>query len=159
MKPSKYDLFNSALSEIPTSNHWGFFAHDDAPGGIGGGSGAFCWFASLRRLLDFLYQLPLIAHSVEDDAEFVENADRISKIRKVVEGCIQADQFDQSDVDMVNQLSRGAEQITWVGRFEELLDGTSKFAENLRVEFNGSDCAIEQLQVQNFIAYITDWGH
>ena len=44
----------TAADVWPSESSWGLFSYGDAPGGIGGGCGCFCWFDNKSKLLQFV---------------------------------------------------------------------------------------------------------
>ena len=126
---SKEAELQEALTEAnsfePTESSWGFFAYDDAPGGIGGGSGMFCWFESRDKMCDFIERYPLLSQSSYEPED--DDKARIDDIERSVKAAINefrsnADNSEKVLKDINSKLRR-IEQIKWWGRFSELLSG------------------------------------
>jgi hypothetical protein len=145
--------FENSFEKQPTSSSWGFFAYDDAPGGIGGGSGNFSWFDSKEELFSFLTKFPLLAHSTEtaDTERFEKATDFLSQST--------AESFDQKAVNELNQINSGVEQIQWFGQLNDLLSGDDEFAKGMRSFFSGSSNQLSKTKIPEFAEFLRGWGH
>ncbi len=145
--------FEDSFLKQPMSYSWGFFAYDDAPGGIGGGSGNFSWFDSKQELVSFLTKFPLLAHSsaTPDMELFARAKEHLLRVT--------AETFDQRAVDELNVINSGVEQIQWFGQLEELLSGDGEFAEGLRAFFAGSSKQLSKTKIPEFVVFLRGWGH
>ena len=137
----------------PRANSWGIFACDDAPGGIGGGSGGFNWFASKSELLDFIEKYPLLANSSEENDPGIE-----SEVRECVKIARDFETVPQSVVSRLNVVLKGIEQITWCGTFALLCQGTGSFETSIRREFNDG-LVISSGDEDSFIHFLQGYGH
>ena len=145
--------FETSFEKEPTSYSWGFFAYDDAPGGIGGGAGNFSWFDSKEELVSFLAKFPLLAHSSDtsDTERFVRAKNFLSSVT--------AENFDQKAVDELNTINSGVEQIQWIGQLSDLLSGETEFAEGMRKFFSDSSEKLAKSRIPEFAEFLRSWGH
>lgn len=145
--------FEKSFEREPTSYSWGFFAYDDAPVATGGGAGNFSWFDSKDELVEFLKKFPLLAHSSGSaDNELFEKA------RSCVEK-VKPENFEQHNVDELNKIIVGVEQIQWFGQFNDLLSSETEFAAGLRKFFAGSTNKLPKSQIPEFSEFLRNWGH
>lgn len=152
--PESLELeFEKSFERQPTSYSWGFFAYDDAPGGIGGGAGNFSWFDSKEDLVLFVQKFPLLAHSFGSP-----DVEKLESVRGFLEK-VSVEKFDQSTVDELNKLNRGVEQIQWFGQFQELLSGETEFAQGLRKFFSSSTNSLSKNRIPEFAEFLRNWGH
>ena len=157
------EAFTQANSVEPTENSWGFFAYDDAPGGIGGGSGMFCWFESRDKMCDFIERYPLLFQSSYEPED--DDKARIDDIERSVRAAIEefrrnADKCEKVLED-INRKLRRIEQIKWWGSFSELLSGDHWFAKELRshvMEGDGSS-ALPEEQREEFVEFLQGYGY
>jgi hypothetical protein len=118
----------------PTSHGFGFFTYGDAPGGIGGGVGAFQWFASAKERDDYIIHLsPYIYDSVDSEAEYQELTNFFSELASTY-GASSAE-FQQA----YNTRLRGNIQSCWTGSFQELCQSSNSFCQDVRAWFRGAD--------------------
>lgn len=144
--------FEQSFEREPYSYSWGFFAYDDTPGASGGGAGNFSWFDKKEELVRFLQKFPLLAHSLgTTDAELFEKAQRYLST-------LNADSFNQNNIDEFNQIISGVEQIQWFGQFADLLSGESEFAQGLRKFFSSSTQPLQKIQIPEFAEFLRNWG-
>ena len=145
--------FEKSFERQPVSYSWGFFAYDDAPGAIGGGSGNFSWFDSKEELVGFLKKFPLLAHSSDtSDTELFAKA-------KTFLASATAENFDQKEVDKLNKINSGVEQIQWFGQFDDLLSEETEFARGMRTFFSKSSDKLSKSQIPEFTEFLRNWGH
>lgn len=137
----------------PESASWGMFACDDAPGGIGGGSGGFNWFASKSELLDFIEKYPLLASSSDENDLDVE-----LEVRECVKSARKSQSLPPDFLDRVNGALKGIEQILWCGTFVLLCQGTGEFEKRIRGEFDDTQI-IKPGSEESFIQFLQDYGH
>ncbi|CAN5314560.1 hypothetical protein BH10CYA1_BH10CYA1_54520 [soil metagenome] len=147
------NAFEKSFEKQPVSYSWGFFAYDDAPGVIGGGSGNFSWFDSKQDLVSFLTKFPLLTHSSgsSDSERFV--------LAKNFVGSVTPEDFDQNAVDELNKINLGVEQIQWFGQFDDLLSGETEFAETIRKFFSNSSEKLAKTRIPEFAEFLRKWGH
>jgi len=145
--------FEKSFEREPTSYSWGFFAYDDAPGGIGGGSGNFSWFDSKQELVSFLGKYPLLAHSSHtlDTEQFSEAKNFLRSFTP--------ETFDQKAVDQLNKMISGVEQIQWFGQLNDLLSGEAEFEKGMRKFFSGSSEKLAKSRIPEFAEFLRNWGH
>ncbi len=157
------EAFTRANSMEPMDSSWGFFAYDDAPGGIGGGSGMFCWFESREKMCDFIERYPLLLQSSYEPED--DDKARIEEIELSVKASIKefrssADKSEQVLEDLNCKLRR-IEQIKWWGSFSDLLSGDHWFAKELRsrvMEGDGSSALPSELR-EEFIELLQGYGY
>lgn len=114
----------------PRENPWGMYAWGDAPAAIGGGMGAFQWFASRQQLLDFLCELSpslYCCHDSEQDWRL-----QTQRLRQILTGL---DADPEATLQAINQELRGLLQFDWIGRYQDLCSGGFAFARHLRQDF------------------------
>ncbi len=145
--------FEQSFEKQPASSSWGFFAYDDAPGGVGGGAGNFSWFDSKEELFDFLKKFPLLAHSLENS-----DTERIAKASDLLSRTT-ADTLDLSVIKELNIINSGVEQIQWFGQLNELLSGEGEFPEGMRTFFSGSSTQLSKTKIPEFAEFLRGWGH
>jgi len=145
--------FENSFEKQPMSSSWGFFAYDDAPGAIGGGSGNFSWFDSKEELFNFLRKFPLLAHSSE-----TADMERFEKAQAYL-ASTNSEAFDQTMVDELNRINSGVEQIQWFGQLNDLLSGDDEFAQGMRTFFSGSSKQLSKTKIPEFAVFLRNWGH
>ncbi|MDR3613211.1 MAG: hypothetical protein P4L53_06575 [Candidatus Obscuribacterales bacterium] len=145
--------FEKSFEKEPASYSWGFFAYDDSPDTIGGGSGNFSWFDSKEELVNFLAKFPLLAHSLD-----TLDTERFTKAKNFVES-VTSDDFDQKAVDELNKINAGVEQIQWFGQLDDLLSGETEFAKGMRAFFSKSSEKLAKSQIPEFAEFLRKWGH
>jgi len=116
----------------PTNKSWGFYAYGDAPGGIGGGVGMFCWFDGRAPMLKFIADVLPFSPPGPSTSDPLEVA---SRVRQTL------DQVKAGELTLVtartrlNKVLRSYSQIEWIGTFKDLKDGASPYARRLIQEF------------------------
>ena len=157
------EAFTRANSAEPVESSWGFFAYDDAPGGVGGGSGMFCWFESRDKMCDFIERYPLLfqsSYEAEDDDKA-----RIEDIELCVKAAVK--EFRSSPdktaeaLEAINGKLRRIEQIKWWGSFSDLLSGDHWFAKELRSNLfeNDGNTAVPKERREEFIEFLQGYGY
>ncbi|NLS90879.1 MAG: hypothetical protein GXX96_01660 [Planctomycetaceae bacterium] len=120
----------------PSQGSWGAFIYGDAPGGIGGGLGCFCWFDRKEQLLEYVK-----THLVflNPGPATMDPAKVAASVQETIER-IETGMLDmRADQAQVNLQLQSFSQIEWWGKFSELLDGDTEFARRVRQWFRGSD--------------------
>lgn len=126
----------TAADVWPSESSWGLFSYGDAPGGIGGGCGCFCWFDNKSKLLQFVetHLVFLNPGPVSMDPAEVAEAVRAA-IERIRAGTLD---MESGRVEANIQL-RSFSQIEWWGKFSELLHEDTEFAVLVRQWFRGSE--------------------
>lgn len=140
----------------PREPRYGFFSYSDRHPAFGGGQGGFLWFASQSALLDFLANHFVIFNF--PPAEEQEAISLQTEAKKAVEQ-IGANEIDAL-VSPLNSALKGIVQITWMGRFIELVEGDKDFARQLRLGFRDEASAnsIHPDELEEFVEYLQTYG-
>lgn len=140
-------------------NPWGMFSWGDAPPAIGGGIGAFQWFASREILINFISD-----HAVLMWKEF-EEKDEYEKISRSLRQAANKLGEDDESLDQFNQNIRGLFQVEWIGTFNELTSSDGQFSSKVRANFNelegdqaSSAPPIEQKDLARFSESLEEYG-
>lgn len=123
----------AAANLWPSESSWGAFIYGDAPGGIGGGIGSFCWFDRREQLLDYVKTHLVFLNPgpvTLDPAKVAANVQET--IERVEVGMLDM----RADQAQVNQPLQSFSQIQWWGQFSELLHGETEFAIGVREWFH-----------------------
>ena len=126
----------TAADVWPLEGSWGLFSYGDAPGGIGGGCGCFCWFDSKSELLQFVetHLAFLNPGPVSMDPAKVLEAVRAT-IERIRAGTLD---METGRVEANIQL-QSFSQIEWWGKFSELLHKDAEFPVRVRQWFRQRD--------------------
>lgn len=147
-----------ALTHTPTEDAWGIESYGDAPGGIGGGEGAFLWFDTQGELLDFTGRLlPFFAPGSGPLGPIEVAQKSASIIEQVQNGELSMDEA----MGPLNRALRNFSQIRWWGQLKELLSGDREFENMIRSRFryglsesDGDTSPIPGNQLNDFIDFI-----
>ena len=153
-----------ACTREPELNDWGLEAYGDAPGGIGGGVGAFFWFPNQAELLQFVRENLTFVNPGPRSADHTEVARTVEAIAaRIVAGEVAMDDA----IPMLNDALRGFSQLRWWGTFRDLTHGERAFEQELRAWFRGWDeyedepkdvSAIAEKDLETFKDGIREWG-
>ena len=145
----------AAANRKPRGDTWGFYSYGDAPAAIGGGVGGFLWCRDESALLDFVGRLlPFFAPGPQS-ADWLAVAGRSEGVFKQLrDGLVDV----PTAVAEANRVLKGFSQITWLGRFGELLDGEGEFARSLRGSFYEQDPPIAGSHRAMFLEFVRDYG-
>lgn len=157
---------NEAMSESNSRNPlefpWGLFSWGDAPPAIGGGVGAFQWFAELDELLAFVTDLSPAGFATFDEEE--EWLEIRTRLRQAAEGfgVNPAAAIQAFNAELTSLL-----QIDWIGRLDDLMAGNEAFPLMVRARFRGDwDDApaqaslrpIQPEEQESFLAFLSEYG-
>lgn len=148
----------------PIPESWGMFSYGDAPGAIGGGFGAFVWFADRDQLLSFIESvLPFSPPGPCNRDPLAVEASVRAVISAQREGEVSADVAREQ----LNSVLRGFSQIEWWGTFKDLCGGTDAYAAKVIAAFR-EDCADEGVaarggsvsrdELEEFKEFLTTYG-
>lgn len=157
------EAFTQANSVEPSETSWGFFAYDDAPGGIGGGSGMFGWFESRDKMCDFIEGYPLLFQSSyepeDDDKARIDDIER--GVKAAINGFRGNPEKGEKVLEDINRKLRRMEQIKWWGSFSELLSGDHWFAKELRGHLlqNDGSVPMPEERREEFIEFLQSYGY
>lgn len=164
MSDSYLEIGEVAHQRDPREFPWGYFSYGDAPGGIGGGTGLILWFASHREMLDFFLHHELESHWLEN-ADEDERAEVLREVRTALEPLSESKSGLQSALAAANEPLRNLVQLTWWGRFEELVSGSGEFAMHLRSFFRSDDSdeegrssPITDAELSDFVESLQEYG-
>lgn len=147
----------------PRASSWGMYSYGDAPGGIGGGAGAFTWFNNRTALLKFVEEVLPFSPPGPGNSDPLDVA---AKVRELLS------QMRAGDIDLekarrkLNIALRGYSQIDWMGTFKDLKDGNTPYARNLIKQFRRSHelavgefpIAVARSQIEDFKEYLAEYG-
>jgi hypothetical protein len=147
----------------PKAKSWGFFAYGDAPAAIGGGVGAYCWFDSKAKLLQFVADV--LPHSPPGpaDSDPLLVADQVSEIISEV----QRNNLDLEKArKRLNNVLRRYSQIEWIGTFKDLKDGKGTYARMIVKAFRrdreltigATPLSISRGQLADFKDFLSSYG-
>jgi hypothetical protein len=161
------ELCNQTMCETSTRDPreypWGLFTYGDAPPAIGGGVGVFQWFGQLPELLAFISDLSAAGYMTFDEEEdWHELRGDLRQIAAMYE--VDPEQAIRAfNKELVSLL-----QITWIGRFEDLINGDDGFAAMVRARFRDdwddkpamtSIDAIKEDERQSFLIFLSEYGN
>ena len=128
---AKWQQHYSSEEALP-SNPWGFFSYRDAPGAIGGGVGAFVWFATRNEALDFIAEVLPFSPPGSSTADW----DAVATDTRQIVDKMKAGTLDDSDgVAALNKSLRTFSQISFFGHEQSILIGDGKFPRSLRAQY------------------------
>lgn len=117
---------------------FGFYSYGDAPGGIGGGLGAFQWFTNEKEALDYIEQVlpfdPPGPGSISPELV-------ASEVQKITEKRLNSageDEYEMQEfISDLNIALKRFSQIEWIGQFEDLTSGEAQtdFEKGVRETF------------------------
>lgn len=158
---------NEAMSESSSRNPlefpWGLFSWGDAPPAIGGGVGAFQWFAELDDLMAFVTDLsPAGFATFDEEEEWLELRTSLRQIAKGFEDNAEA-AIQAFNAELASLL-----QIDWIGRLDDLMAGHEAFPLIVRARFRGNwddtpaQPNLRPVQAEerdSFLAFLSEYGY
>jgi len=157
---------NAVMSESSSRNplefSWGLFSWADAPPAIGGGVGAFQWFAELDDLMAFVTDLSPAGFATFDEEE--EWLEIRTSLRQTAEGfgVNPAAAIQAFNAELTSLL-----QIDWIGRLDDLMACNGAFPLMVRARFRGdwddtpSQASLQPIQpeeMESFLAFLSEYG-
>lgn len=143
----------------------GFYSYPDAPGASqGSGGGGFLWFPDCRCM--FAY----IEEHLGSGVTWTEPAGAIDEgCARAVRGALTAARSaDAATLGAVNRVLAGRHQITWWGRFGDLVGGEGDVARQLRADFRVCDGdeeessqsgrPVEEHELDAFRGFLREYG-
>jgi hypothetical protein len=128
-------LAEASMQRDPRHASWGMYAWGDAPAAIGGGMGAFQWFATRQELLDFVCDhSPSMYTCFDSEQEWQIQRQRLRLILASL------DQEQQETLKALNQELRGWLQYDWIGHYDVLMTADTVFARRVRQDFRHQLC-------------------
>jgi hypothetical protein len=126
----------------PQTGAWGFASR-------GLDSGGYIWFKDQQTLWEFITDsLPAFEKDSADienfDQSFAEYSGMVQNLKKATPD------FDQL-VQFYNKSFGSETELLWIGSFEELLKGKTKFGNFVREEFHESNQPILPAALEDFI--------
>ncbi|WP_404296465.1 hypothetical protein [Halomonas sp.] len=116
----------------PEESDWGLFSYGDAPAGIGGGVGVFCWFATRDEMLDHIVEvLPFCPPGPCTSDPFQQQ----QAVRELITSLHQGKLQDDIAIVEINKVLRSFSQIEWWGTYDELIQGSSAFAQRVHAHY------------------------
>lgn len=120
----------ASMQRDPRAFTWGMFAWGDASPAIGGGVGAFQWFATEHELHAFICDdSHLLYRCYESHQEWQLQAQRLRQLLANLAS------DPDATLQLINQDLRGALQFDWIGRYHDLCSGEQPFCRQLRQSF------------------------
>lgn len=123
------DAWSEANNFSPKAPHWGFFAVDDSPFGVGG----FTWFPTREAMLQFFWEIIPPAMANATDA-------LVQKMMKEARGHVSRHEQGETTLEQLveglNDSLAVASQIQWVGTFGEMTTGTHRYCQAMRARFH-----------------------
>lgn len=152
-------VFEEAFRHKPKSADWGFYSYDDGAPAMGGGVGAFTWFASFDQMMDaIVHHLPYfpLGPSTSDPAAVTSE---LAKVLKELGPSPSPAQLEAARV-AANKALRHYSVISWWGTFESLLSGPGAFEKKIRAGFREDDdgSPIGPSELTDFRAYLSMYG-
>ena len=147
----------AASAREPEETDYGFYAYGDAPGGIGGGIGAFLWFESEDKALEHLKAFAIFMNPPRSDLD----------VDTLQEACSQAvADFQKKAItrdELIVRLNanlKHASVIEWIGPFTDLKRGAPGFANKVLSDFRDeeSDDPVDAEELDYFIEFLSMYG-
>lgn len=154
-----HQAFEQTFDVELDSTSWGFFAYDDGPPYAGGGVGNFSWFKNRDELIDFIDRFPLLFHSADAEEIPEDILNLMKQVRETLQGWRAGKLEQEATLDVLNKHLAGIEQIKWLGRLSELLEGDSAFAVEIRESFGVDSGTINLDQLDDFSSHLREFGH
>lgn len=137
----------------PKTGSVGFYCWGDAPGGIGGGVGAFLWQASRAGMIRFVRKYALFLNRPRSDLNLLAvNAEVEAITDRMSAGTLS----DVAAIKALNKALRHATQFDWIGDYRELTDGNTSFAKALRKRFRdgSSAAAVARAEKEDWLEFL-----
>ena len=118
----------------------------------------FSWFSDLNEMVKHLIEVePAVYDWSDEDAAPVR-----AQLAELLDG-LKAGQLTNELRSRVNGITKGFLKLDWWGTFEELTDGETEFAANLRSDFrdfeeNGAEGALTAAELDGFVAFLKEYG-
>ena len=123
------DAWSEANNFSPEAPHWGFFAMDANPIGVGG----FTWFPTRDEMLQFFWEIIPPAMANDSGAP-------VRKMMKATRGHVSRHQLGETSLEQLveglNESLAGASQIQWVGTFGEMTTGNHRYCQAMRARYH-----------------------
>jgi hypothetical protein len=147
---------NESAQRDPRDFRCGLFAWGDAPPACGGGIGCFQWFATVEEALTFVTDSsPALYCTFDEEDEWLLMRQRLRAI---------ADQWQDRPVDALaafNAELKGLLQIDWIGRYQDLCEGSHPFCTHVREAFaetEGKTDAGVEAGHEDWLAFLQQYG-
>jgi len=157
------ELAEAAHGCRPDSQSWGLYSYGDGPSAAGGGVGAFLWFSSEAKLLDFIALHLLFGaqgpSGVPVEPRLVSIGEIIDKVRK--------GELEQEPARLaLNSSFKGFSQIEWWGSRSNLFSADSEFPRRVRASFRINERGepgatghpITEEEEKDFLQYLETFG-
>lgn len=157
------DAFAKSHEFSPTPSTWGLFAYSDAPPVVcGSGMGSFQWFRTKPQMLCFVRDYMAWWHPGPSGMEPEDIARRVQSIINSVD-------LKEADLgrlrNRLNKFMNCLWRIEWWGQFNDLCEGTSKFALSIRrsflegIEADQQGTKVARGQMKEFKEFLREYGY
>jgi len=138
------DAWGEANDFSPEAPHWGFFAMDANPIGVGG----FTWFPTREAMFQFCWEIIPPAMANDSDAA-------VRKMMKATRGHVSRYEMGETTFEQlmegINDSLAGASEIKWVGTFGEMTTGAHRYCQAMRARFHARQAEGEADEEQKLI--------
>lgn len=129
--------------------------HNDAPGGIGGGTRCVCWFDSEKEMLEVLANYVLLFNRGPVSTDYNSIS---AEICDIVGLYYDTQAIAAEAITKINSVSKGCFQIEWIGTRPGLLTGMDDFPRQLRCTWrskrSNNDSPLREEEIEPFLDYL-----
>lgn len=130
-----------AFERTASPDDHGFFSYLDLPPATGGsGVGGFLWFPDCEHMFAYIRD-HLGCDATRASGTEAINGERARAVQQVLAA---ARSDDGATLAAVNRVLAGLHQITWWGRFRDLVGGEGEYERQLRTDFRVCDADEEE---------------